>query len=90
MATAATDAATLAAEAPGTVTFPGTAMPNLALGADMNGIAQTLKTAAAKLANGDTSGYSEVGPGALDAAGDTNGLQATLSTVTAACTVFGG
>jgi hypothetical protein len=60
------------------------------IGADMNGVAQTLKTATSKMANGDTTGYSEVGPGAIDAAGDTMGLWATLATVTSTCTVFGG
>lgn len=90
MGTAANDAATLAAESVAVVHFPGTAMPDLELGADMNGVAQTLKTAAGKMANGDTSGYGEVGPGAFNAAGSTNGLLATLAVVTSACTTFAG
>jgi hypothetical protein len=90
METAAADAGTLAAESVAVVHFPGTAMPDLQLGADMDGVAQTLKIAATKLASGDTSGYGEVGPGALNASGSTSGLLATLAVVTAACTTFGG
>ncbi len=77
MGTAATDAAALASESVAVVHFPGTAMPDLQLEADMNCVAQTLTVAASKMANGDMGGYGEVGPGAFNAAGRSNGLLAT-------------